>query len=300
MPGVADTTPGSYRRGVFLMVLATLLFVALDTTAKYLTQYYPVEQIIWARFTFHLLFACAVLYSQPGGTLRTRRPGLQFVRSFFMLAANGCFLFAIKTMSLVDTTSIVFVGPLIVTALSVPLLGERVGPRRWAAVLVGFVGAMIIIQPGTGVFQSVAVLPLMAAFAFAFYQIITRVLSRSDAPLTTLVYTALIGTLVSSACMPWYWESPDLTGWLLLVMAGVFGALGQLSLIKAIASAPLPTIVPLNYLSLVWVTISGYALFGDLPEMTTIAGAAIIVGSGLYVLHREQVQAGRPEAGASG
>ncbi len=202
-----------------------------------------------------------------------------------MLALNGCFLFAIKTMGRVDTNSIMFVGPLIVTALSVPLLGERVGPRQWAAVVVGFVGAMIIIRPGTGAFQSVAVLPLMAAFAFAFYQISTRVLSRSDDPLTTLV---------SSACLPWYWQSPDLTGWFLLVMAGVFGALGQLSLIKAIASVPLPTIVPLNYLSLVWVTISGYALFGDLPEMTTIAGAAIIVGSGSYVLHREQVQAAKP------
>jgi drug/metabolite transporter (DMT)-like permease len=272
------------------MVAATMLFVGLDTTGKYLTQIYPVQQVIWARFAFHLLFALALVYAYKGTTLRSRRPGLQLVRSVFMLVANGLFLFAVRSMKLVDATAILFVGPLIVTALSVPLLGERVGPRRWLAVGIGFVGAMVVIQPGPGVFQSVAVLPLIGAFSFALYQIATRVLSHADAPLTTLFYTALVGTVVSSAVLPWYWLTPDLLGWALMCMAGAFGALGQFALIKAIQAAPLTVVVPLNYLTLVWVTLSGFMVFGDLPEAHTLLGAAIIVASGLYVLHRERVQ----------
>ncbi|MFT5445061.1 MAG: drug/metabolite transporter (DMT)-like permease [Gammaproteobacteria bacterium] len=273
-----------------MMVAATMLFVGLDTTGKYLTQMYPVQQVIWARFAFHLLVALALVYAYKGTTLRSRRPGLQLVRSVFMLVANGLFLFAVRSMKLVDATAILFVGPLIVTALSVPLLGERVGPRRWLAVGIGFVGAMVVIQPGPGVFQSVAVLPLIGAFSFALYQIATRVLSHADAPLTTLFYTAVVGTVVSSAVLPWYWVSPDLLGWTLMCMAGVFGALGQLALIKAIQAAPLTVVVPLNYLTLVWVTLSGFMVFGDLPEAHTLLGAAIIVASGLYVLHRERMQ----------
>lgn len=285
------TAPPSYGRGAMLMVLATMFFVALDTIAKYLTQYYPVQQVVWARFSFHLLFALAVLYSQAGGSLRSRRPGLQLVRSLFMLLANGLFIFAIREMKLIDASAILFVGPLIVTALSVPLLKERVGPRRWAAVGVGFVGAMVIIRPGPGIFESIAMLPLIGAFSFALYQIATRVLSHADKPLTTLVYTAALGTAVSSLVVPWYWVTPDLFGWALLALAGLFGALGQLALIKAIQAAPLPVIVPLNYLTLVWVTITGFVVFGDLPDAQTLTGAAIIVSAGLYVLHRERVRA---------
>ena len=141
-----------------------------------------------------------------------------------------------------------------------------------------------------------AVLPLLGAFSFALYQIATRVLSRADDPLTTLVWTAVAGTAVSACVVPFYWKQPDFAGWCLLGVAGVFGALGQLALIKAIQAAPLPVIVPLNYLTLVWVTISGFVFFGDLPAWSTVLGAAVIVASGLYVLHRERVQSGESEA----
>ncbi|MCP5149799.1 MAG: DMT family transporter [Ectothiorhodospiraceae bacterium] len=278
-------------RGIAWMVLATALFATQDTIGKYLTQSYPVPQVIWARFAFHLLFALLMVASHREGSLRSRRPGLQLLRSVFMLVANGLFLFAVRSMALVDASALLFVGPLFVTALSVPLLGERVGPRRWAAVAVGFAGAMVIIRPGPTILQSVAILPVLGAFSFALYQIATRVLSRSDPPLTTLFYTALVGTVVTTAALPWHWQPPDVAGWVLLASLGSMGALSQLALIKAIQSAPLTVVVPFNYLTLVWATTFGYLVFGDLPDSATVLGAVIIAGSGLYVLHRERVRA---------
>jgi drug/metabolite transporter (DMT)-like permease len=277
-------------RGMAWMIVATMLFVALDTTGKYLTQLYPVQQVIWARFTFHFIFALTLALALRDVPLRSKRPALQITRSLLMLAANGLFLFAVRSMPLVEVTSILFVGPLIVTALSVPLLGEHVGARRWTAVLVGFAGAMIIIQPGSDALTSVAVLPLLGAFSFALYQVATRVLNHVDAPLTTLVYTAVGGTVISSIAVPWYWSAPDALGWGLFATVGVLGALGQLALIKAIRAAPLPVVAPFNYLTLVWATIAGFLVFGDLPGPSTLVGAIVIVGSGLYVVHREQVR----------
>lgn len=281
-----------YRKGIYWMVLATVLFVCLDTTGKYLTQHYPVPQVVWARFAFHLLFVILILGRRIHRVVASHRLGLQILRSLFMLGANAFFFLGVRTLPLVDASSILFVAPLVVTALSVPLLGEGVGPRRWAAVLVGFAGAMIIIRPGPGILQSAAVLPLMAAFSFSFYQITTRVLSHSDGTMTTLLYTAVAGAVLTSAILPWNWHSPDSLGWVLMGLAGVFGALGQLALIKAIAVAPLGVIAPFNYLTLAWATVLGFVVFADLPDVQTIVGAAIIVSSGLYVLHREQVRAG--------
>ena len=290
-PGIVERM-ADHRAGIYWMVLATVLFVCLDTTAKYLTQHYPVPQVVWARFAFHLLFVVVLLGRRIQHVVASRRLGLQIVRSLFMLGANAFFFLGVRTLPLVDASSILFVAPLVVTALSVPLLGERVGPRRWAAVLVGFVGAMIIIRPGPGIFQSAAVLPLMAAFSFSLYQITTRVLSHSDATMTTLLYTAVAGAVLTTAVLPWHWARPDALGWLLMVLAGVFGALGQLALIKAIERAPLGVIAPFNYLTLAWATVLGFTFFGDLPDAHTVAGAAVIVASGLYVLHRERVRAG--------
>ena len=185
---------------------------------------------------------------------------------------------------------IVFSGPLFLTALSVPLLGEYVGMRRWIAVGIGFLGALVVIRPGPDIFASVAMLPLLAALSFAFYQIFTRKLATYDAPLTTLLYTSVFGMVCTSFYVPVTWESPDALGWFLLILAGVFGASGQLALIKAIQLAPVSTIAPFNYLGLVWASILGFIFFGDLPDRYTLIGAAIIAGSGLYILHRERVR----------
>ena len=277
-------------RGIAWMVLATALFVSLDTVAKLLTERLPVEQVVWARFTFHFVLVAMVLAPRGLAAFKTVRPGLQITRSFFMFGANVCFFFAIKTMALVDASAIVFSGPLFLTALSVPLLGEYVGLRRWVAVGIGFLGALVVIRPGPDIFASVAMLPLLAALSFAFYQIFTRKLATYDAPLTTLLYTSVFGMVCTSLYVPVTWEAPDALGWTLLILAGVFGASGQLALIKAIQLAPVSTIAPFNYLGLVWASILGFIFFRDLPDRYTLIGAAIIAGSGLYILHRERVR----------
>lgn len=284
---------GSTLGGIAWMVLATALFVALDTIAKYLTAIYPVEQVVWARFTFHLAFVACVLAPRGLPTFRSKRPGLQLLRSCFMLGANACFFLAIRTMALVEATAIVFCGPLFVTLLSIPLLGERVGLRRMSAVVIGFVGALVIIRPGTDILQTVAVLPLLAALSFALYQILTRKLAPYDPPLTTLFYTSVAGTVGSCVLVPSVWVEPDMQGWVLMAGAGLFGALGQLALIKAIQLAPVSVVAPFNYLGLVWASAFGFIFFADVPDGPTIIGALIIAASGLYVLRREQLATGQ-------
>ena len=220
--------------------------------------------------------------------MKSNRPWLQVLRSAFMLGANAFFFLALQSIPLVTASAVVFVGPLIVTALSVPLLGERVGPRRWAAVAVGFAGAMLIIRPGTDFMHAATVLPLLAALSFSFYQICTRVLARHDDPMTTLTYTAVAGSLAATAIVPTSWITPDTVGWMAMIAAGIFGALGQWALIKAISAAPVSTVAPFGYTGLVWATLFGFVTFGDVPDVYTLSGAVIIAASGLYVLHRER------------
>lgn len=280
--------PGTPAAGIAWALAATFLFVSLDAVAKWLTQSYPVEQVIWARFAVHMVFALILLAPSGRAGLHSNRLGLQILRSLFMLGANAFFFFALRSIALVNATAVMFVGPLIVTALSVPFLGERVGPRRWAAVLVGFCGAMVIVQPGAEVVHPATALPLAAALCFSGYQICTRILSRHDGAYTTLAYTAVSGTVVTSAIVPIHWVSPDALGWTALIATGALGAAGQLALIRALAAAPVATVSPFMYTSLVWATLFGYVGFGDLPEAHTLLGAAIVVASGLYVLHRER------------
>ncbi len=272
------------------MILATVFFVALDTVGKHLTGLYPVEQVVWARFAFHLALFAAFLGVDFRAAMRSRRPGLQAVRSALMLGANAAAFLALRTMPLVEVSALIFTSPLMVTALSGPLLGERVGARRWVAVGIGFVGALVVIRPGPGILQSAAVLPLAAALSFSLYQIATRRLTRYDEARTTLLYTPVAGALVMSALVVGEWQAPDASGWALMVLAGAFGLAGQLCLIQAIARAPLPVVAPFNYLGLLWSTLAGALIFDHLPDATTAAGAGIIVASGLYVVHRERIR----------
>ena len=282
------------RRGIYWMLLTTGLFTSLDATAKYLTQEYPVPQVLWARFTFHLLFVAAFLGVRLSVTLRSQHLGLQFTRSALMLVTTGMFFFAVSQLPLADVVAIMFVGPLFVTALSVPLLRDYVGPRRWAAVGIGFLGALVIVRPGSGIMHGLAILPVLAAFSHALYTITTRQLANHDLPMTTLFYTAALGTVATTALVPFYWTSPDLLGWLLMALTGFFGAAGHLTLIKALGYASPVVVAPLSYLSLIWSIGFGFALFGDLPDSTTILGAVLIAASGMYVFHRERVRAAVP------
>ena len=266
------------------------MFVSLDTVAKYMSQSYPVPQVLWARYFFHVALLAAILGPRIPSVVRTNRLGLQLVRSVLLLGATGCFFSAISLMPLASASAIMFVAPILVTALSMPLLGERVGPHRWASVVVGFLGALVIIRPGTEAMDPAALLALGGATCYALYQITTRQLTGVDPPMTTLAYSASVGALLSTAFVPVVWVTPAWLDWIGFVALGVFGGVGHFTLIKAFQNAPAATVTPFGYSSLIWATLFGFAVFGDLPDGWTVLGALIIAASGLYIVHRERVR----------
>ncbi|WP_282606857.1 DMT family transporter [Pelagibius sp. Alg239-R121] len=277
-------------KGILWMLLTMLLFVSMDTAAKHLTQSYPVLQVVWARYFFHALLLALYLNRRIPGLMRTKRLGIQLFRSLLLLVTTVLFFTGISLIPLADASAIMFVAPIIVTALSMPLLKEKVGPRRWVSIVVGFIGALIIIRPGGETVQIAALLPFCAACCYALYQIITRSLSHSDQPLTTLAYTALVGAVVMCFVAPFNWQSPDTNGWLLMILIGFLGGISQFTLIKAFQSAPAAAVTPFSYSSLIWATFYGFIVFGDLPDQPTVAGALIIAASGLYIFHRENLK----------
>jgi drug/metabolite transporter (DMT)-like permease len=191
-------------------------------------------------------------------------------------------------LPLADTHAILAISPLIVTALSVPLLGEKVGIRRWTAVGVASIGMLIVLRPGFGAMHPMALVALLCACMWSLYQVLTRIVSRTDPPLTTLFYTALIGALALSVIGPFYWQEPDAMGWALFALVAVLGAGGHYLLIKALQLAPASLLQPFAYTVLVWATLVGFLVFGNLPDLPTVLGALIIVGSGLYTFARER------------
>ena len=290
-PGAAEAgqeEDQSHLKGILFIVLTTLCFVAMDTLAKALTQSYPVAQVVWARYIFHFLITVAVLGAGRRLSLRTRRLKLQIFRSTLLIAATICFFTALAYMPLVEASVIAHAAPLVVTALSVPLLRETVGPWRWSAVAVGFIGVVIVVRPGLGVVHPAAFLVLGTAVCFALYQIATRRLSTTDSAHTTLLYTGITGAVATSLAVPFFWTAPDLTGWVLMVLTGAFGALSHFIFIKAHRWAPVSVLSPFLYTQLLWAVVAGLVFFGDFPDGWTIVGALVIAASGLFILVRER------------
>jgi len=282
--------PENHRHGIYWMLLTMFLFVSMDTVAKYLTASYPVHQVVWARYIFHVLLLFAWLGPRAPWVLRTRRLGLQLWRSLLLLLTTFFFFTALSFMALVDASVIMFIGPIVLTLLAALVLREHVGARRWSGVVIGFIGALIVIRPGTSMLQPAAVFAVAAACCYALYQITTRQLSYSDAPLTTLSYTALVGALLSSFAAPFGWVWPDAAGWALMALVGLIGGLGHFCVIKAFQAAPAAVVAPFGYSSIVWSTSFGFVIFEHLPDIWTIFGGTIIIGSGIYILHRERVR----------
>ncbi len=277
--------------GIFLMLGAGFLFTVMDATAKYLAQTYPVVEVAWGRYLFAAITLPAIVYRFGGlATIRSKRLGLQLLRSALLLGSTIIFWLAVKFIPLADATAIGFVGPLMLTALSVPFLKEHVGARRWTAVVIGFIASLIIIRPGPAMAQPAALLPLLSAASFAGYAICTRVLSRSDSWATTLIWSALAGLVVLSLLAPFDWKAPDLAGWFTLAFLGIVGSVAHLLMILAYARAAASTLAPMSYIQLIWSVALGLVLFGNFPDHWTLIGGAIIAGSGLYVIHRERLR----------
>jgi drug/metabolite transporter (DMT)-like permease len=285
--------------GIGLMLLTMFFFVSLDATAKYLMQFYPVVQVIWGRFFFHMILVLAVLLCMKSGIrekIISKKPGLQIARSFLMLATNGLFFLGIRTVDLTTATTIMFLTPIVVTILSIPVLGERVGMRRWIGIVIGFIGAMIIVRPGMIELDMAILILVVATITHAFYQIYTRQVRVYDDPLTSLLYTGLIGSIVMSTLVPFQWQWPDPAHWPMFLLMGLMGSLGHFCLIRSLRIAPVSVVSPFSYTTLIWATGFSYLLFDELPDYWVFAGAALIVGSGLYILHREQQTKSAPDS----
>jgi drug/metabolite transporter (DMT)-like permease len=277
-------------RGIlYMLATAVVTFPALNASVKYLADEYSLVQIIWVRSVIHLLWM--VVLFMPGLGLKlfaTRRLGLQLTRSLLQLISLVTFVVGLLYIPMTTATTIFFTGPLLVVALAVPLLGERVGVRRWMAVLVGFVGALVIIRPGADSMDWATLLILASAFFYALYQILTRRAADYDDFRVSAVYTILIALVVSSVAVPFYWETPiGWLDWLVFGGLGILGGLGHLFVIKAYEHAPASVIGPFDYGQLIGATIIGYLVFAEFPDLWTWAGAAIIIVSGIYIARRE-------------
>ncbi|KZD12511.1 DMT family transporter [Oceanibaculum pacificum] len=276
-------------KGILLLMLAVGCFSCMDATAKFLLRDHAMPQVLWARYSFHLLAMLLVL--GPGRSLklmRTSRPALQSLRGLLLLGSTGFFFLGIQHIPLAAATSINFLAPLLVVALSAPMLGEKVGPRRWAAVVIGFAGVLVILRPGLGAMHPAAFYILGVALMFAFFSLITRILGRTEDPTGMLLYTAVIGAALASLAAPFYWTEVSLRGWLLFALIGGLGCIGHLVLIKAYLLAEASALAPFSYSQLIWALLLGFILFGDLPDALTVVGAGIVTLSGLYVWHRER------------
>lgn len=298
MSDSAGSVPAAeVMRGIALMSVAMLLVPMMDVTAKYLTETQPPLQIALARFAFQMVFALLTAAIGPGlSVLRARRLWPHLLRGFFLSGATVCFFTAVATMPVADAIAIFFVEPMILTVLSALVLKEQVGPRRWIAVLVGLAGAAIIIRPGFETFGLTALLPLCAALLFALYLVITRKLS-GEGGMLCVQFTAglggvmLLGVLFVAANIAGYEPAeavmPDLPGWGLLALVGALSFFAHGLIVQAFAAAPASVLAPFNYLEIVSATVFGYLVFGDFPDGPTWIGIALIVGSGIYIAHRE-------------
>lgn len=275
--------------GIAWMLVTMFWFVSLDAIAKYLMETYPVVQVIWARFFFSTLAVAVVMHRSLRYQWRSGRLSLQLARSSLMLLTTTLFFFGVSTTPLTTASTIMFLAPIIVTVLSIPLLGEQVGVRRWAGVIIGFIGAVIVVRPGVAGLSTGMLFLLAAATGYALYQLATRQIRHYDSPMTSLLYTGLIGAVVMSIIVPFHWSTPTLSGWAMFCGLGICGSIGHLCLIRAMRRASASVVAPFSYTSLVWATVFGYVLFGDLPTIYTLAGAGLIISSGLYIFHRERL-----------
>ena len=274
--------------GIGLMIIMTVCFSSLDASAKYASNELPLWMVMWGRYLFHFIFITIFfLRGAPRDIIFTKNLKLQILRSVLIFCAGVSFWSGLMYLPLADCTVIAFISPLLVTILSVFLLGEKVGFHRWGCVMIGLLGVILVIRPGMGIVHWAVVLPLISALFYSALLIITRVLGQREDALTTLFYTSIGGLILSSILILFFWKTPSPIQWLFLIWLGLLGAVGHFLMIKAFEKAPASLLAPFNYTSLIWATFLGFFLFGDLPDAWTIFGAIIIISSGLYLVQRE-------------
>jgi drug/metabolite transporter (DMT)-like permease len=278
-------------KGIALILASTVFLGASDVTAKYLSASLPSIEIAWIRFlVFALIMSPAMLPGSPLFALRTERRGLHLLRGAALLGSSLFFISGLRYLPIAEASATGFVSPLFVTALSIIFLGEKVGLRRWIATALGLLGVIIILRPGTGAFHPAAFFPLVSALAWACTLIMTRMLSGSERAVTTMTYSSIAGVCILSTLVPFVWVAPTWHDILFGVFIGVASTAGQWIVVLAFRYADASVLAPFSYTQLLWVSILGFLVFGEVPDIWTITGAAFIVASGLYTAHRERVR----------
>lgn len=270
-----------------MMICAIFLFSSMDATAKMLMARYEPMQVVWARYAGMMLVVSVLLAPRIGPLLRTRRLGLQLLRSAFLFAATFSFFTAISRMDIAAATAVMQVHPVLLTLGAALLLREPLGPRRIAAIAAALAGALIVIRPGSDVFTLTALLPLLGGVFYASYALTTRFLGRDEPILTSFLYTAIIGTLAASLLTVPVWTTPGPGDAALFLALGAVGAAGQFLLIRSLTVAEAGAVAPFGYAGVVFATLWGLVAFGEVPDGWTLLGALVIVGAGVYVWHRE-------------
>jgi len=278
-------------KGIALILASTVFLGTSDVTAKYLSATLPPIEITWIRFlVFALIMSPAMLPASPLYAMQTKRRGLQFLRGAARLGSSLFFISGLRFLPIAEASATGFVSPLFVTALSIIFLSEKVGLRRWIATAVGLIGVIIILRPGTGAFHPAAFFPLVSALCWACTLIMTRMLSGTERAVTTMTYSAITGLVIVTAMVPSVWVTPSWHDILFGILVGVASTAGQWIVVLAFRYADASVLAPFSYTQLLWVSILGFLIFGEVPDIWTITGAAFIVASGLYTAHRERVR----------
>ncbi|MGQ4273586.1 DMT family transporter [Terrihabitans sp. B22-R8] len=274
------------RVAIGLMLCALVTFSLLDSTAKYLAQQENPLQVAWLRYVFHAVFLSILFnpWTSPG-VWRTRKPGLQFIRSVLLAGTTIFNFWALSVLQLDQAVTIAFATPLLVAIFAGPLIGEWVGRRELAVITIGFLGVLVVTRPGFGTFEIAFLLAFANAVCGAFYNIATRFVSAYDGARTSIVITGFFGAIVLIPVMPFVWEWPSSPWiWALHILTGVLGATGHFLLVLAHGRAPAPVLAPFIYFELAFMSFWGWVIFADVPDIWTLAGGAIVIVAGLYLL----------------
>ena len=278
-------------RGIALILASTVFLGISDVTSKYLSATLPSIEIAWIRFlVFALIMVPAMLPGSPLFALRTGRPGLQAMRGVALLGSSLFFISGLRFLPIAEASATGFVSPLFVTALSIVFLGESVGVRRWLATAVGLIGVLIILRPGSSSFHPAVFFPLVSALSWACMLIMTRMMSGREAAITTMTYSSIVGVAILTALVPLVWVAPSWHDILFGILIGLASTVGQWIVVLAFRYADASVLAPFSYTQLLWVSILGFLIFGEVPDVWTVTGAAFIVASGLYTAHRERLR----------
>lgn len=282
------------RLGVLLMIATTFVFAVQDGISRHLASEYNVLMVVMVRYWFFAAFVTTIAYRKAGGiraAARTDQPMLQIFRGLILAAEICVMIYAFTLLGLIESHAVFTSYPLLVAALSGPILGEVVGWRRWTAIFIGFVGVLIILKPGFGVFSPAAIVPLAAAFLFALYGLLTRYASRKDTAATSFFWTGVSGSVMMTIIGASYWEPMISSDWVWMGTLCITGALGHWLLIKTYEAAEASAVQPFAYLQLVFVSFIGVLVFGESIELNVAIGAAVVVCAGLFTLWRARAKA---------